>query len=403
LRQEGSKSGGLLSSVVARLGFSDVARSCHGGVETITHQRFGVRIRQRKSVAWSEFGPFEKSVAVADEAQLDDHASSPAPVEPETVSETDLGRLLHAVTWAMPVEDFESADATPAPPEPSAPAEQPAAEPSAPAALEPPSALPAYAMLTGKTIGVVGFSGERAVALGQAIAAQYCSFLTLSHTDAEFKKGAIAPCDVLVIEAREEWTQPGSLEVTGLLRSKKPVVFTGTRESLSHLAFLSRGGTRDFLPEPFLTGDLLWRAAMLIGSTPAVKARGGKTKKDRAYRVIVADDDPATRSLLQAVLAQDGMDCIAAESGIYGLALVKAKDADALVIDVSTPGRDGFQVLADIKRDPALAHVKVILLTARQAEVDVLRGFGLGADDFITKPFSPLEVVARVKRSLARV
>ncbi len=96
------------------------------------------------------------------------------------------------------------------------------------------------------------------------------------------------------------------------------------------------------------------------------------------------------------------MDCIAADSGVSGLALVKAKDADALVIDVNTPGRDGFQVLADIRRDPALAHVRVILLTSQQAEVDVLRGFGLGADDFITKPFSPLEVVARMKRALAR-
>ena len=64
------------------------------------------------------------------------------------------------------------------------------------------------------------------------------------------------------------------------------------------------------------------------------------------------------------------------------------------------PNRDGFEVLASIKNDKSLADVRVILLTARQQEADIARGFGLGADDYVVKPFSPMELVARLQRVL---
>ena len=116
----------------------------------------------------------------------------------------------------------------------------------------------------------------------------------------------------------------------------------------------------------------------------------------------LGDADTAASTLLHAVLAQEGIDCHVAENGVNTLALAKAKQADAVMVDVSLPGLDGFQVLAELKRDPAMSNTVTILLTARQAEADVLRGFGLGADDYITKPFSPMEVVARLKRFLLR-
>jgi DNA-binding response OmpR family regulator len=117
---------------------------------------------------------------------------------------------------------------------------------------------------------------------------------------------------------------------------------------------------------------------------------------------VIGDNDPSSRTLVHAVLAQEGMQCHAADNGAQALALAKAKCADAVVLDVNMPGLDGFQVLAELKRDPALASMRVILLTTRQAEADVLRGFGLGADDYVTKPFSPLELAARVKRLLLK-
>jgi DNA-binding response OmpR family regulator len=84
------------------------------------------------------------------------------------------------------------------------------------------------------------------------------------------------------------------------------------------------------------------------------------------------------------------------------VALARAKQADAVIVDVSLPGLDGFQALAEIRRDRTLKNIAVILLTARQSEADVLRGFGLGADDYVTKPFSPMELAARLKRLLLK-
>jgi len=263
-----------------------------------------------------------------------------------------------------------------------------------------PTSSTSYAILSGKTIGVIGFDDARGIELGQALAAQRCSFVTFSHADAEFRKGSTNGCDVLLIEARPEWTTLGSGEVSSLLTSKKPIVVLGDAMHLLTAAVIAQGGPREFVPAPATTDELLWRTALLVSRIPGPKTRG--RKRNRVAQVIIGDDDPSSRTLVHAMLAQEGMKCHAADNGAQVLALARARSADVIVVDVNMPGLDGFQVLAEIKRDPALAGARVILLTARQAEADVLRGFGLGADDYVTKPFSPLELAARVKRLLAR-
>ena len=73
-----------------------------------------------------------------------------------------------------------------------------------------------------------------------------------------------------------------------------------------------------------------------------------------------------------------------------------------MILETGLPGLDGFQIVAELKRDPNLAKLRVMFLTARQSEADILRAFSLGGDDYLTKPFSPLEAVARIKRLLER-
>jgi DNA-binding response OmpR family regulator len=265
---------------------------------------------------------------------------------------------------------------------------------------EPASELLRHAILSGKTIGVIGFTEEGTAELGQAFAAQHCSFLGLTHADAEFRKGSTTSCDLLIVDVRPEWAAFGSGEVSTLLTSKKPVVLMGDRTTLANIAVLAQGGPRDFVPVPATVEELAWRTALLLSRIPGPKPRG--KKKGRHLQIVIGDNDPSSRTLVHAVLAQEGMQCHAADNGAQALALAKAKCADAVVLDVNMPGLDGFQVLAELKRDPALASMRVILLTTRQAEADVLRGFGLGADDYVTKPFSPLELAARVKRLLLK-
>jgi CheY-like chemotaxis protein len=177
-------------------------------------------------------------------------------------------------------------------------------------------------------------------------------------------------------------------------------LIVGDRAALNAVALWTHGGAREFIPTPWKADDTIWRAAMLLVRLEANKARRGK--KTGRKLVVIGDADTASSTLLHAVLAQEGISCHAAENGVDALALAKSKQADAVIVDVSLPGLDGFQVLAELKRDPAMKQTVTILLTARQAEADVLRGFGLGADDYITKPFSPMEVTARLKRFLLR-
>jgi CheY-like chemotaxis protein len=256
-----------------------------------------------------------------------------------------------------------------------------------------------FPVLSGKTVGVIGFSPEDGRTIGAALAAQFCSFLFLTHADAEFRKGSTNGCDLLILSAPSEWTVPGSLHPTNLLKTKKPVLMIGERVALTGLVVRNQGGLRELAPTPWIVQDVVWRAATLMGRVQEPKGRAGS--KNQRNRVVIGDES-AARALVHAVLAQEGMECHVADNGVDTLALARAKHADAVIVDVSLPGLDGFQVLAEVRRDPALKDAVVILLTARQAEADVLRGFGLGANDYVTKPFSPMELAARLKRFLVK-
>jgi DNA-binding response OmpR family regulator len=122
----------------------------------------------------------------------------------------------------------------------------------------------------------------------------------------------------------------------------------------------------------------------------------------KTVRVLIAEEDPATATLLETVLSSHGMECHVVRNGEDALEMARGKQIDVAILEVGLPGLDGFQILAALRRDPDMARVRVVFLTARQSEADILRAFGLGADDYITKPFSPMEVSARLKRLLGR-
>ncbi len=116
-------------------------------------------------------------------------------------------------------------------------------------------------------------------------------------------------------------------------------------------------------------------------------------------RILVVDDDADIRTVLEGVLGRARMDVIAAADGRQALRLLFDQRPDAVVLDLGLPDLYGFEVLRRI-RD--LTDAPVLVLTARGLEADKLEGFGLGADDYITKPFSNAELVARLHASLRR-
>ena len=120
-------------------------------------------------------------------------------------------------------------------------------------------------------------------------------------------------------------------------------------------------------------------------------------------RILVADDDVDIRELVEFKLSTMGHDIIAVGDGAAAVEACRAQKPDLAVLDVMMPGVSGLDAIREIRSDPALADLPVILLTARAQESDVETGFDSGADDYITKPFSPRELASRVEALLAKV
>lgn len=116
-------------------------------------------------------------------------------------------------------------------------------------------------------------------------------------------------------------------------------------------------------------------------------------------RVLVVDDEPAIRRILRAYLEADGFAVDEAGSGAESISVAIARPPTVILLDVGLPDIDGLEVLRRVRAD---SEVYVILVTARAEELDKLVGLTVGADDYITKPFSPREVVARVNAVLRR-
>lgn len=116
-------------------------------------------------------------------------------------------------------------------------------------------------------------------------------------------------------------------------------------------------------------------------------------------KILVVDDEPQIRKVLIAYLEKAGYQVLAAADGIAAIAIVQHSQPDFLILDLNLPGMDGLEVCKAIRRD---SNIPILMLTARIEEADRLIGLELGADDYVIKPFSPREVVARVKTIFRR-
>jgi len=119
-----------------------------------------------------------------------------------------------------------------------------------------------------------------------------------------------------------------------------------------------------------------------------------------AHKILVVDDEPSILNLVSSYLKTEGYEVLTASDGTSGLKSARAFKPDLIVLDVMLPGMDGIELLSRLRRE---SDVYVILLTARTEETDKVIGLTVGADDYVTKPFSPRELVARVKAALRRL
>jgi DNA-binding response OmpR family regulator len=125
-------------------------------------------------------------------------------------------------------------------------------------------------------------------------------------------------------------------------------------------------------------------------------------KHVKRERILVIEDETDILDLLRYNLKKDGYDVDAASDGERGLELARSKAFDLVLLDLMLPGIDGLEVCRRLRSDPRTEHVPVIMVTSKGEESDVLIGLSLGADDYVTKPFSVKELLARVKVVLRR-
>jgi DNA-binding response OmpR family regulator len=124
--------------------------------------------------------------------------------------------------------------------------------------------------------------------------------------------------------------------------------------------------------------------------------------KAETPRILVAEDEPDMLQMVVKNVENAGFEVLSVEDGATALATAREQRPSLLVLDLMLPAMSGLEVCRALKRDPATAGIPIIMLTARAEEVDRIVGFELGTDDYITKPFSPRELVLRIQSILRR-
>jgi DNA-binding response OmpR family regulator len=261
--------------------------------------------------------------------------------------------------------------------------------------------------LSGKRIALVGLPTNEAQRLSATLERVEAVPVVVSYSESP-DSDAIKYCQLIVAHvgpdtAVSRWLDPRHIQV--------PLVLVGAREDLLALDTRVQSLAREILMDTWQHEEALIRLSRvaLSGHKPAVP-KGPVTAaappppaapnvQGRA-RVLIADDDPTIVALVRSALKNFGMDTETVNNGRSAMEAIRRYQPHAAVLDINMPGMDGYEVLAAIRAEGL--HVRVVLLTARQQESDVIRGFTLGADDYMVKPFGPMELVARLKRLLLR-
>ncbi len=208
---------------------------------------------------------------------------------------------------------------------------------------------------------------------------------------------------MLILNALTEDAQSLWVKLEELAKYKTPILLAGSANFLFQHSTEIRKHTRDFMFTPWHDEEILLRVYHLLSEIEKQKAAAvHRAAAPEKPRVVIADDDPTTTILISTILKKNGMDCHIANNGRQAVELAKAIMPHAAILDINIPYLDGFEVLAALKNDEQTSGIPIILLTARQQETDIIRAFALGTDDYLTKPFNPMELLARLQRLIKR-
>jgi CheY-like chemotaxis protein len=266
--------------------------------------------------------------------------------------------------------------------------------------------------LNRKRVGLVGFADAEADQVCAAFEGARALPL-LFGTDEKMDSDAIRGCSVVMVHVREATLDSPWLRPQGNLPPEIPLVLVGAREHLLELDSKVQSRACEYLIDGWQPEEVVMRLSFAIsratssrGNTAAASTSARSQDAGQSARrmpggkiqILIADDDTHVLAVVRSALQSLGMECRSASSGPEALTLIRELAPHAAVLDVNMPGMDGFEILSAIRKNGL--PTRIVMLTARQHETDVLRGFTLGADDYVVKPFNPLELAARLKRLL---
>jgi DNA-binding response OmpR family regulator len=263
--------------------------------------------------------------------------------------------------------------------------------------------------LNRKRVGLVGFADDEADKICAAFEGARALPL-LFGIDERMDSDAIRGCSVVMVHVREETLNSAWLQPEGNLPPAVPLVLVGGREHLLELDAAVQSRACEYLIDGWQPEEVVMRLSFAISRAGASKIAAAEASNSapqagpvrRALgskaQILIADDDTHVLAVVRSALQNLGIECRAASSGPEALSLIREMSPHAAVLDVNMPGMDGFEILSTVRQEGL--PTRILMLTARQHESDVLRGFTLGADDYVVKPFNPLELAARLKRLL---
>jgi two-component system alkaline phosphatase synthesis response regulator PhoP len=121
-----------------------------------------------------------------------------------------------------------------------------------------------------------------------------------------------------------------------------------------------------------------------------------------AKKILVIEDDPATSRLVDYSLKHEGYEVVTATNGLEGIRKAQSEAPDLVILDVMLPGMDGFEICHRLRTEPNTAAMPILMFSAKAQEIDKNTGIKVGADDYLTKPAAPAEIINRVEKLLAR-
>lgn len=252
-------------------------------------------------------------------------------------------------------------------------------------------------MLSGKRTALIGFAEPTAAELTRIIT-QADAFARSLSLQVAPSSDVLKPFELILLNvesaAETEWLEAGPL-ASVIDRS----IAAGPAPVLLMLILHSPLSFRQCCVWPAPAEELLLRCVLALRPD----SRAGVGCAPSGSTIVLADDDPSITALVRLTLQRNGLSCEVASNGGQALELIHKLKPCAAVLDVSMPNLDGFEVLSRIRSVPETVRTRVILLTGCEQETDILRGFSLGADDYVIKPFNPMELMMRIKRVIGRL